>query len=106
MDTNCQAVKGRLDAGDDFLLLDVREQSEFEIASIEGSMLLPMSEIQQRIGELEPHKDKDIVVLCHHGGRSHQVTMWLTQQGYNSVQNMSGGIDVWAQSIDPSIARY
>lgn len=106
MQTDCQSVKARIDAGDDFLFLDVREQDEFDFASIEGSTLIPMSQIQDRVGELDPHKEKDIVVLCHHGMRSMQVTMWLTQQGFTSVKNMNGGIDAWSQAIDPTVARY
>jgi rhodanese-related sulfurtransferase len=106
METDCLSVKARLDAGDDFLFLDVREQDEFEVAAVEGSTLIPMSEIQERFGELEPHKEKDIVVMCHHGGRSMQVTMWLAQQGFTGVKNMTGGIDVWAQTVDSSIKRY
>ncbi|MFK7819011.1 MAG: rhodanese-like domain-containing protein [Planctomycetaceae bacterium] len=106
METDCPSVKARLEAGDDFLFLDVREQDEFDHASIEGSTLIPMSEIQQRVSELEPHKEKDIVVFCHHVGRSMQVTMWLAQQGFTGVKNMTGGIDVWSQSVDSSIKRY
>ena len=53
-----------------FLLLDVREQNEYDIAKIEGSVLLPMSELRLRLEELEPHQDSRIVVHCHHGGRS------------------------------------
>lgn len=106
MQTDCQSVKARIDAGDDFLFLDVREQDEFDFASIEGSTLVPMSEIQERVGELEPHKERDIVVFCHHGMRSMQVTMWLTQQGFTSVKNMDGGIDAWSLAVDPAVARY
>lgn len=106
MNTNCQAVKTKLDAGEKFFFLDVREQHEFEIASIDGSTLIPMSEIQDRVGEIEPHKADEIIVFCHHGGRSQQVMMWLAQQGYDNVQNMVGGIDEWAQSVDPSLTRY
>ena len=106
MQTDCQSVKARIDAGDDFLFLDVREQNEFDFASIEGSTLVPMSEIQERVGELEQHKERDIVVFCHHGMRSMQVAMWLTQQGFTSVKNMDGGIDAWSLAVDPAVARY
>ena len=70
------------------------------------STLLPMSEIQERVGELEPHKTGEIIVYCHHGMRSLNVTMWLAQQGYEKVKSMSGGIDEWAASVDKSLPRY
>ena len=89
-----------------FLLLDVREQNEYDIAKIEGSVLLPMSELRLRLEELEPHQDSRIVVHCHHGGRSMQVTRGLRARGYAKVQNMSGGIDAWSLQVDSSVARY
>ena len=106
MEIDVQAVKAKQDASESFLFLDVREQHEFDYASLPGSTLIPMSEIQERVSELEEHKDREIVVFCHHGGRSMQVMMWLAQQGYSSVKNMTGGIDVWSQVIDPSVPRY
>ena len=105
-ETDCQSVKSMLDAGDEFLLLDCREEDEWNYVHIDGATLLPLSEIQDRIGELESHRSSDIVVYCHHGGRSLQVTLWLKQQGFRSVRNMSGGVDAWAQLIDPVLPRY
>lgn len=106
MEIDCESVKAKLDANEDFLFLDCREQAEFDAVSIDGSTLIPMSEIQERIAELEAHKDREIIVFCHHGGRSLQVAMWLSQQNYKSVRSMHGGIDVWAQTIDASLPRY
>jgi Rhodanese-related sulfurtransferase len=100
-----EEVKRRLDAGEDFLLIDVREESEYEIAHIEGSELKPMSQIQQWAYDLP--RDKPIVIFCHHGGRSAQVTMALSQQlNYTNVADMPGGIDAWSQRIDPNVPRY
>lgn len=99
-------MKSKIDAGEDFLFLDVREQDELEAASIDGATFLPMSEIQQRVAELEPHKERDIVVFCHGGVRSLQVTAWLQQQGYASVKSLRGGIDAWSQVVDSSVPRY
>ena len=93
-------------AGEDFLLLDVREPNEFEVAKIEGSQLIPMGEIGERLEELEPYRDRRIVVHCHHGGRSLRVTQALRTQGFTQCQNMTGGIDVWSQQIDESVPRY
>ena len=106
IELDCPTVKSKLDAGDSFLLLDCREQSEWDHVHIEGATLLPMSEIQDRVGELDDHRDSEVIVYCHHGGRSLQVANWLLQQGFSSVLNMTGGIDVWSQSIDSSLPRY
>jgi rhodanese-related sulfurtransferase len=88
------------------VLLDVREPDEHEFASIQGSRLFPMSQLQERIGELEPLKERHIVVHCHHGGRSLRVTEFLRSQGFSNVQNMTGGIDVWSTEIDAQVPRY
>lgn len=89
-----------------FVLLDVREPDEHEFAAIQGSQLFPMSQLQERVGELEPLKTKHIVVHCHHGGRSLRVTEFLRNQGFANVQNMTGGIEVWSTEIDPQVPRY
>ncbi len=87
------------------LLLDVREPWEVQTASIAGSTLMPMGDVPSRAHqELDP--DQPIVVLCHHGARSLNVTMWLRQQGFEDAQSLAGGIDHWAAVIDPSIPRY
>ena len=99
-------VNAMRQAGDDFLLLDVREQDEYDATRIEGTRLIPMSELGERIAELEPHKNEHIVVHCHHGGRSLRVTHALRQAGFSNVQNMSGGIDDWSLEIDASVPRY
>ena len=106
MEVDCRQVKQKLDAGEKFLLLDCREQSEYDTVKITEAVLLPMSQIQERIGELETHKDGLIIVHCHHGGRSLRVANWLRGQGYSQAQSMAGGIDDWAVQIDPSLSRY
>ena len=106
LETDCSTVQTRLSAGEDFLLLDCREQQEFEIVQIAGATLLPMSEIQERIGELNEWKERSVVVYCHHGGRSLQVANYLRQQGWSKAQSMAGGVDGWAVQIDPSLPRY
>lgn len=94
--------------GDAPLLLDVREPAEWQIASVraEGAELLqlPMQAIPPRLHELDP--DRPVAVLCHHGGRSMQVAMFLQQHGFARVANVAGGIDAWSAQIDPSIPRY
>lgn len=106
MEIDCQTVKSRLDAGDEFLFIDCREQKEYDLVRIEGAKLIPMSEIPERVSELEEHKDSEIIIHCHHGGRSLNVANWLKQNGFSNPLSMAGGIDVWAQEIDTSLPRY
>jgi adenylyltransferase/sulfurtransferase len=106
LETDCKSVKAKLDARHVFLLLDCREPDEHQTVNIQGAKLLPMSELMTRVGEIESWKGKEIVVHCHHGGRSLKVTNWLRQQGFPKVQSMAGGIDQWAVEIDPSLPRY
>ena len=101
-----QQVNEKRTQGDDFLLLDCREQDEFETVHIEGATLIPMSEITERVSELDPYRDSEVIVYCHHGGRSLRVTNWLLQQGLSNVKSMAGGIDQWAIEIDTSLERY
>jgi rhodanese-related sulfurtransferase len=93
-------------SGVDFVLLDVREQSEYDATRIEGSRLIPMSQLGERIAELESQKSAHVVVHCHHGGRSLQVTHALRQAGFANVQNMAGGIDAWSLEVDAGVPRY
>ena len=106
MEVACQDVKAQLDVGANFLLLDCREQNEYNLVRINGSTLLPMSEIQDRLSELEPHRESKVVVYCHHGMRSLQVTNWLRLSGFTDVWSMQGGINQWAEIVDPSMPRY
>jgi len=106
LEISCAAVKAKLDDGEEFLLLDCREADEHQLVHISQARLLPMSEISQRQSELEPHRSETIIVHCHHGMRSLQVTDWLQQLGYEDVKSMAGGIDAWAVEIDTTLRRY
>ena len=106
LEISVQAVQQMRTAGEQFLLLDVRNPDEHTTANIAGAVLIPMNEIQSRFAELEEHRHGRIVVHCHHGGRSLRVTGFLRQQGFTQVQNMTGGIDAWSQSIDAKVPRY
>jgi len=86
------------------LLLDVREPWEHEKARIEGSQLVPMGQIAARVAELDPARE--IVAICHHGGRSMQVALFLEKNGFANVHNLSGGMDAWSTTVDPSVPRY
>lgn len=106
IEISCREVQAKQAAGAEFLFLDCREPDEAAVAKIEGATLIPMSQLAERVGELEPHRNGEIIIHCHHGGRSLRVAMWLRQQGMMRAASMSGGIDQWATEIDPTIARY
>ena len=87
------------------VLLDVREPWEVQTASLAGAVLMPMGDVPSRAHqELDP--DDHIVVLCHHGMRSLNVTMWLRAQGFERAQSLAGGIDAWSNTIDSAVPRY
>jgi adenylyltransferase/sulfurtransferase len=96
-------LKDKLNDGN-ILLLDVREPFEYDIARIEGAMLLPLGELPDRISELP--RDKEIVVMCKTGARSAHATGFLQNQGFRDVYNLAGGITAWATDIDPEMVRY
>ena len=86
------------------VLLDVRETWEFALCSLPGAQHIPMHLIPLRLAELSP--DDEIVAICHHGGRSMQVAMFLERQGYSTLHNLMGGVDAWATEVDPNLPRY
>lgn len=106
LEIDVRSVRTMLDAGEDMLLLDCREEQEYAVAKITEAQLLPMSQLVARSGELDEHQSRRVVVHCHHGGRSLQVAQWLRQKGFPHAQSMAGGIDVWSQEIDTSVPRY
>lgn len=92
-------------AGRDLVVLDVRQPEELALSSVPWALHIPMSELPGRVGELP--RDRDLVVMCHHGMRSAQVTEWLRQaQGFERVVNLEGGIDAWSCDVDPTVPRY
>ncbi len=104
-------VAEKIENNDDFILLDVREPFELEIASIDKAMPAPLSELAEKGAPALPKAVRDnqsaeIVIMCHHGGRSAQVTAWLRQQGYENALNMKGGIHAWSMTVDPDVQTY
>ena len=98
-------VHARMDASDPALvLLDVREPEELAIARIDGAIHVPMEEIPAALDQLA--RERDYVVICHHGIRSAVICRFLTQSGYPRVANLQGGIDAWSVEVDAAIPRY
>ena len=97
-------LKARMEAGDSIVLLDVREPFEYEIARIDGSALIPLSELPERLDELDP--GKEIVALCKTGARSASAVKFLQGAGYTRALNLGGGIDAWAEEVDPAMPKY
>lgn len=86
------------------LVLDVREQWEYDIAHLEGSRLVPLSDLQRTVSTLD--KSAEYVMLCHHGMRSEMAAQWMAAQGFSRIANLVGGIDAWSQAVDDKVARY
>ncbi len=97
-------LKQKKEQGEPFLLLDVREQVEFQFARIPDSTLIPLAQLPSRLGELNP--DQEIVTVCHHGVRSLTALGILVKNGFTNVKNLTGGIDAYSVMADPSIPRY
>ncbi len=97
-------VKLMIDSGEDFILVDVREPHEYQIASISKATLIPLGQLPNRLSELP--KDADIVCHCKSGVRSAKAVDLLKQNGYVRVRNMKGGILAWSDKVDPSVPKY
>jgi len=97
-------LKQKIDRGDKFVLIDVREPHEYKICSIPGSKLIPLGEFPQHVGEFNP--EDDIVIHCRSGMRSAKACNVLRQAGFEHVRNVVGGILAWADKVDPSVPKY
>ena len=86
------------------LLLDVREPWEFEKCRIAGSELIPMGQIRNDYTQLD--KDRETVVICHHGIRSRAVCLFLEREGFSNLINLEGGVERWANEVEPDMQRY
>ncbi len=86
------------------LLLDVREPWEHSICRIDGARFLPMRQVVAAVGELD--RERETVVICHHGIRSRQVALYLERQGFTDIVNLRGGVAAWAAEVDPDMPTY
>src|ERR1700677_2609513 len=99
-------LKVKMDEKQDFVLVDVREQNEYDMARIPGSILVPLSQLPNRFHELDKYKGKEIVVHCKMGGRSAKAIAFLKQQGFDNLVNVAGGITGWSDQVDSSVPKY
>ena len=99
-------TKAMLDQNPETVLIDCREQDEYDTVKIDRAKLIPMSELKSRVGELSDVGSKPVIVHCHHGGRSLKVAKFLRENGVPQAQSMAGGIDAWATDIEPGLPRY
>ena len=97
-------LKARLDAGEDVDIIDVREGWEVNIGTLPNAMHIPMDDIPESLDKVS--HDKPVVIMCHTGRRSEEVTYWLETEGYENVYNLVGGIAQWIRDVDPSIPSY
>jgi rhodanese-related sulfurtransferase len=100
-----EQFKARQDAGDAPFLLDVREPHEYQIVNL-GAPLIPVGELEKRVGELVAHKNEEVVIHCKSGGRSQKAAVILKNAGFTNVSNLAGGITAWADKIDKSMPKY
>lgn len=94
----------RLAAGEDLVLVDVREPRELALCHIAGAVTIPLAELERRLHELDP--ERPTVCVCHHGVRSAHAAARLAAAGFRELYNLSGGIDRWASEVDPAMRRY
>lgn len=102
---SAEQLKQRMEAKEQFRLIDVREIDEYEYARIEGGELIPLSEFQAKY-QNQLQMDDDIVIYCHHGMRSAQACMFLESKGYTNLTNLRGGIESWSLAVDDNVPRY
>lgn len=107
-----QEIARKIANREDFFVLDVRETWELALAQLKNGRVIhaPISQLSRQgvhaLPEEVMDKEQEIVVICHHGVRSAEVTAWLLRQGWQKVYSMAGGVDAYAAQIDPSIGKY
>ena len=104
MDISVRRLEEMRKTGEEHTLLDIREEEELAISSIDGAVHIPMNTLPENLDQLT--KDHPIVVMCHVGGRSSQVCVWLNSNGFENAVNLEGGISAWSADIDPSVPSY
>jgi rhodanese-related sulfurtransferase len=97
-------LRRRQEGGEHITVLDVREPWEIEIASLPGTLNIPLNELPDRLGELDPKSE--LIVMCKSGARSRRAAAYLQSRGFERVANLTGGINAWARDIQPDLPSY
>lgn len=98
-------LKQKMDNGEDFQLIDVRQPDEYAFAKIEGAKLIPLGEIVKRMSELDANKE--LIIQCKAGGRSAHAIQMLESAGFKGdMKNLKGGITAWSNDVDPKVPKY
>ena len=97
-----QELKEKRETGDDFLLLDVREDVEYLVSNLNGEHI-PLGQLENRLKDIEDKKEEEVIVMCRSGNRSSRAASYLESQGFENVANLKGGMKAWASEIDPSV---
>ncbi len=97
-----QELKEKKESNENFLLLDVREDVEYMVSNLDGHHI-PLGQLQNRLKELEEHKENEVVIMCRTGSRSSKAVSYLRQNEFENVANLKGGLKKWAEEIDPSL---
>jgi len=104
MQISAKEVNERVGRGDKLLLVDVREQWEYDLSKIPGAKLIPLGALPANLNTLRAADE--VICYCHHGMRSLDAAVWLRQQGVESAKSMAGGIERWSVEVDPQVPRY
>ena len=99
-------LKAKFDAGEPVVLLDVREPHELDICCVQNTFHIPMAELRFKLDELEPFKEKEIVVYCRTGRRSAMAVVFLRDFGFSGAKNLIGGVHAWSDQVDSSFQKY
>ena len=99
-----QALKARLTAGEELVLLDVRERDELDNGTLPGIVHIPAGDLGYRVEELDP--ERETIVICRTGNRSGSATRFLLEEGFRDAKNMAGGMNAWAREIGDGIVEY
>lgn len=97
-----QELKEKKESSENFLLLDVREDVEYMVSNLDGHHI-PLGQLQNRLKELEEHKENEVIIMCRTGSRSSKAVSYLEQNEFENVANLKGGLKKWAEEIDPSL---
>ena len=106
LEVTCQQTYHLMHGENPPVLIDCREQNEYDFCRIEGAILVPLSEFAGKAEKVFQDKAQEVIIYCHHGVRSLHAVHYLRQQGFQNTRSMRGGIDVWSIEVDKRVERY